>query len=222
LAEGVFKEADREEMREFYFQWYKDFFSMMSEFGCRIGGSNFGIYSFTDYENEDRRKFLLEEAVKAWQKMSFFVQDLGFEYLTFEPMSVPREMGNTVAECKELMDMINCNCGVPMKICLDVGHAPHPSERDPYYWMEGLGADSPFIHLQQTVLNSSNHSPFTREFNETGIIDAERTINTLRKTGLEDALFALEISHREHYDTEFRIIDDLKESVEYWRPYIKE
>jgi hypothetical protein len=31
-----------------------------------------------------------------------------------------------------------------------------------------------------------------------------------------------EIAHREHYDTEFRIIDDLKESVDYWRKWVKD
>jgi len=31
-----------------------------------------------------------------------------------------------------------------------------------------------------------------------------------------------EISHRERYPMEYQVIDDLKESVEYWRKYIKE
>jgi hypothetical protein len=37
-----------------------------------------------------------------------------------------------------------------------------------------------------------------------------------------DALFAFEISHREHWDTEFRIIPDLRESVDYFRPVISD
>ena len=36
------------------------------------------------------------------------------------------------------------------------------------------------------------------------------------------AFFVFEIYHREHYDTDFRIIQDLKESVDYFRPFIKE
>ena len=31
-----------------------------------------------------------------------------------------------------------------------------------------------------------------------------------------------EISHREHYDTEFRIIPDLQESVQYWKKALEE
>ncbi len=209
-----------EQMRRYYLDWFKTFFKDMSELGCRIGGSNFGIYTYLGYNDESRRQFLLEEATKAWQELSFFVQDLGFEYLTFEPMSIPREMGITVQECKDLMAMVNVNCGVPMKICLDVGHAPHPDERDPYFWMAELGADSPLIHLQQTVKNKSNHSPFTDAYNKSGIIEPKRTVETLRKAGLKDAVFMLEISFREHFDTEFNIISDLKASADYWRPYM--
>jgi D-erythrulose 1-phosphate 3-epimerase len=216
-----FTNTDKE-MRAYYMDWFKEFFFMMGQFGCKIGGSNFGIYTYLGYDDESQRKFLLDEAVKSWQELSFFVKELGFEYLTFEPMSIPREMAITVSECKELMDMVNSNCGVPMKICLDVGHAPHPDERDPYFWMEQLGADSPIVHLQQTVLHKSMHAPFTKEFNEGGIIDAKRTIDTLKKAGLKDALFALELSHREHFDTEFKVIEETKESVDYWRPFISE
>lgn len=210
------------EMRRFYVEWFKKFFSMAAALRCKMGGSHFGAMSFADYNDESRRAFIIEQAVKGWQELSFFVEDLGFDCLIFEPMSVPREMGNTVNECRQLMDMVNVNSGVPMKICLDIGHAPHPDERDPYYWMEQLGKDSPMVHLQQTVLNKSNHSPFTRQFNESGIIKPEKTLDALKASGATDALLAFEISHREHYDTEFTVIQDIKESVDYWRPFVAE
>jgi len=47
-------------------------------------------------------------------------------------------------------------------------------------------------------------------------------MQSLEKSGATDALMAFEISHRENFDTEFSIIQDLKESVEYWRPWVKE
>jgi sugar phosphate isomerase/epimerase len=117
---------------------------------------------------------------------------------------------------------VNAHSGVPLKVCLDVGHAPHPSQRDPYPWIEELAAVSPVIHLQQTVLHKSNHAPFTVENNKTGIINREKIMETVKKAGCIDALFAFEISHREHWDTDFRIIQDLKESVDYFRAVIKE
>ena len=178
--------------------------------------------SFADYNDENRRRHIFDEAVSCWQQLSFFAADIGFTSLMFEPMSVPREMGTTVAECREIMDRVNENAGIPMKICLDIGHAPHPNERDPYPWIEALGAFSPMVHLQQTVLNKSNHSPFTKEFNRQGIIHPDQVMKALRNAGADDALLAFEISHREHFDTDFRVIEDLKESVAYWRPYVQD
>jgi sugar phosphate isomerase/epimerase len=126
--------------------------------------------TFDTYDNPDKRKFILDEAVRGWQVLSFYAREKGYECLTFEPMSVPREMANTVGETKELLDRVNAHSGVPLKVCLDIGHAPHPNERDPYLWIEQLAAVSPVIHLQQTVLHKSNHAPFTEEYNKTGII----------------------------------------------------
>jgi len=137
-------------------------------------------------------------------------------------MSIPREMACTIGETNELLDRINANCGVPMKICLDVGHAPHPEERDPYEWIKALANISTMIHIQQTELNKSNHWPFTEKYNDIGIINAEKVVDLVRESGNTDVLFALEISHREHWDTDGLVISDLKESAEHWRRYVKE
>ncbi|GAA0254677.1 sugar phosphate isomerase/epimerase [Muricomes sp. OA1] len=209
-----------EEARKIWLEWFKSYLRIGSELGAKNCGSHFGILTFHDYEDPDRREFIIEEAVKGWQTLSFYAKELGYECLIFEPMSVPREMANTIADTKELMDRVNANCGVPMKVCLDIGHAPDPKERDPYPWIQALAGVSPVIHLQQTVLNKSNHAPFTEENNRTGIIKAEKVMECVKQAGCKDSLFAFEISHREHYDTEFRIIQDLKESVKYWKPYI--
>ena len=210
------------ELRAIWYEWFRKFLKMGAKWGAKNLGSHFGILTFAAYNDVNKREFLIEEAVKGWQKLSFEARELGYECLIFEPMSVAREMANTVGETKELMDRVNANCGVPMRVCLDVGHAPHPSERDPYPWIEQLGAVSPVIHLQQTVLHKSNHAPFTEEFNRGGLITGERVMEAVKKSGCEDSLFAFEISHREHYDTEHRIIPDLQESVRYWREYITE
>ena len=109
-----------------------------------------------------------------------------------------------------------------MKVCLDVGHAPHPDERDPYPWLLALGKDSPVIHLQQTVLGKSMHWPFTQENNAQGYINAEKVIACLEESGCTEALLHFELSHREHWDTDGKVIEDHRASVEYWRRYVKE
>ncbi|MDR1411112.1 MAG: sugar phosphate isomerase/epimerase [Spirochaetaceae bacterium] len=210
------------EARKFWLDWFKRFLDIGAEFGAKNAGAHFGIMTFDTYNDPDKRKFILDQGVKGWQDLSFYAKEKGYECLIFEPMSVPREMANTVEETRQLMDMVNAHSGVPLKVCLDVGHAPHPSQRDPYPWIEQLAADSPVIHLQQTVLHKSNHAPFTAEQNSAGIITREKVMEAAKKGGCTDALFALEIAHREHWDTDFRIIGDLKESVDYFRPLIPE
>lgn len=211
-----------EQARKMWYRWFEKFLEIGSELGARNIGSHFGIMTFHTYEDENKREYILNKAIESWQKLSFRAQELNYSELIFEPMSVPREMGNTIAGARKLMERVNENCGVPMKICLDVGHAPDPSERDPYLWVSALAAQSPVIHLQQTVLNRSNHSPFTDENNRDGIIQREKLMDCVRRSGCTDALFAFEISHREHCDYEGRIIPDLKASVDYFREVIKD
>ncbi len=211
-----------EEARKIWLNWFKDFLDIGAKFGAKNLGSHFGILTFRDYDDLGRREFVIEQGVKGWQELSFYAKELGYESLIFEPMSVPREMANTVAETKTLLDRVNAHCGVPMRVCLDVGHAPHPDERDPYPWIEQLADVSPVIHLQQTVLHKSNHAPFTAEANKDGIIKGEKVMECVKKSGCTDSFFAFEISHREHFDSEFKTIGDLKESVKYWRRFIAE
>lgn len=210
------------EARAIWLDWFKKFYKMGAVLGAKTGGSHFGIMTFNTYESPEKREYILGEGIRGWQELSHTAKELGYDSIIFEPMSVPREMGNTIEESLELMERVNEDCGVPMRICLDVGHAPHPEQRDPYPWLERLGRYSPIVHLQQTVLHKSNHWPFTPEYNEQGIIKAEKVLEALEKGGCEDTILMFEIGHREHWDTDGRVIADTKASVDYWRQYVKE
>jgi hypothetical protein len=135
-------------------------------------------------------------------------------------MSIPREMGYTVAEARELCRRVNEDAAVPFVPCLDVGHAPHPDERDPYLWLKELGRESRIVHLQQTEFGHSRHWPFTDEYNPRGIIGPERVLRTLVESGACDVWLGFEIAHRERYEVEPRVIPDLQESVAHWRRYL--
>ncbi len=209
-----------ERAREFWLEWFKKLLRIGSRLGVRSGGSHFGIMTFDTYGDPAKRRSALSAAVEGWQQLTYEAERLGMSELIFEPMSVPREMANTVEETRELLGLVNEDAGVPLRVCLDVGHAPHPSQRDPYPWIVALAADSPCIHLQQTVLNASRHAPFTAEHNATGIIEPHKVMRAVAQSGATDALFAFEIVHREHWDTDSRVVQDLRESVEYWRPTV--
>jgi sugar phosphate isomerase/epimerase len=207
--------------RALWRKWLGDLLAMGRELGAKSGGSFFGIMTVADHADPARREIRVKEAVEGWQELSFLAKELGYECLIFEPMSVPREMGCTIEEVLSLLERVNARCGVPMRLNLDVGHAAHPSQRDPYEWLARLGSHASVVHLQQTERDRSHHWPFTPEYNAKGIIEPQRVLETLEKAGAGEVLLAFEIGHREHWDTEFRVIEDLKASAEYWRRWVK-
>jgi len=209
-------------VRKVWLDWFKRFAKASREMGAVTTGSHFGILTFADYDDPARRDYIIGEALKNWQELSWYCKDLGMTHLLFEPMSIPREMANTVEDTKELLERLNDGAGIPFKVCLDVGHAPHPSDRDPYRWVRELGSVSPIIHIQQTEKDHSRHWPFTEEYNRIGIIHGEPLLAALEESGAEEAEIVFEISHREAWGTEFRIIQDHVESVQYWRQFIKQ
>jgi len=213
-------------VRDAWFQWFKDFILMSVELGARGAGSHFGIMSVTDLENEKRRKTITESAIELWQKLSEFAYEQGVEFLMFEPMSIPREMACTIDETLNLYNRVNDGATIPIKLCLDVDHgfalSKDPRDIDPYAWLVKLGKLSPVIHIKQSSADKSGHWPFAKDYNQKGIITPEKVLDALEKAGVDDVILLLEVSHRERYPAEGRVLSDLKESVEYWRMYIKE
>jgi hypothetical protein len=213
-------------VRDAWFQWYKDFLYMSASLGVRGAGSHFGILSVTDLENESRKKEVTEIAIGLWKQLSEVAFELGLEFLMFEPMSIPREMACTITETQELYNRVNEGAAVPIKLCLDVDHgfslSPDPRDTDPYAWLEELGKISPVVHIKQSLMDKGGHWPFTSEYNERGKIIPEKVIKSLERSGADDVVLLLEISHRERYPAEGRVVSDLKESVDYWRKYVSE
>ena len=80
---------------------------MGAEFGAKNAGSHFGIMSFDGYDNPEKRRFIIDEAIRGWQELTFYAREKGYQCLIFEPMSVPREMGDTIEETRELLDRVN-------------------------------------------------------------------------------------------------------------------
>jgi sugar phosphate isomerase/epimerase len=205
------------EMRQAWSEWFRRFADLAARLGARSVGSHFGILSYRDVADAGRYRARVDEAVRRWQEVSYYAKEVGLEYVFFETMSIPREMGWTIAEARELYERVNEDAGVPMRLCLDTGHAPHPDERDPYPWLEQLGSYSHLVHLQQTEAGHSRHWPFTPEYNALGIIEAGRVLRTLAASGAEEIWLGFEIAHRERYEVEPLVIPELAASARYWR-----
>lgn len=201
--------------REIWFNWFCDFLKMGQEFGAKSAGSHFGILTTESLPEYDK---YYNMTVEYWYRLAEVAKNMGYEYLFVEPMSVDREFGNTIEKTKTLLSDLD-GAAIPIKLCLDLGHAPHPNCRIYQEWLKKFVGDSPIIHLQQTVMNSSNHSPFTEEFNKTGIIKAEEVLDILNKNN-SNADLILELSFREKHEVEPTVIDGLVQSVEYWKNQI--
>ncbi len=213
--------------RKVWFDWFKRWFEISAKLGARGSGAHFGTISVTDFNDEKRRKFLVKEAISSWRKLARLGAKLGFKFLIFEPMSIPREMACTIDSTKELLEKLNeGDLPIPIRLCLDVDHGDLASsdlrDRDSYTWLRELAHLSPVIHIKQSTKNKNAHWPFTEEYNKMGIISPPRVMEAIEASGAEGVVLLFEFSHRERYPTEYQVIDDLKKSVEYWRKYIKE
>jgi len=225
LMTGTFSRTNhlmfpQEDLRALWLGFFRRFVDLGIALGAHSVGSHFGILSVYDVSHVDRYRRRVDEAVRLWQALSYYARERGLEYLYFEPMSVPREMGYTISQARELYERVNADAGVPVLLCLDVGHAPHPIDRDPYAWLEALGAHAPLVHLQQTETGYSRHWPFTAEYNAQGIVDPQRVLQTLASQGREDVWLGFEILHRERYEQEAQVIPDHVASARYWRQFL--
>lgn len=213
------------EIRHVWFNWFKRFFKISARLGAIGSGGHFGIMSVKDFCDPSRRELVIREGIRLWQKLSRFAAEDGLEYLIFEPMSVPREIAATIEETKELLEQVNKDMAIPMRLCLDVDHgdisSSDPADVDPYAWLQTLGCFSPVVHIKQSLANKGGHRPFTAEYNQEGIITPERVIRAIETSGMDEVTLLFEISHRERYPAEHRVIDDLTESVAYWRRWVK-
>lgn len=208
--------------RRVWLAWFESFARLAARLGAQAMGSHFGIMSVRDWERPRVRQARVAGAVAAWQRLSRLGRELGLDYLLFEPMSVPRENAWTIEETVELWERTNRGAAIPVEVCLDLGHAPHPDQRDPYLWLERVGVHSPVLHLQQTEAGHSRHWPFTPEHNAQGIITAPRVLQALARAGRPEYYLFLEISHRERWPDDTRVLPDLQASVKYWQEAIRE
>jgi len=213
-------------IRRAWIDWLKSFADISCGLGAIGVGSHFGIMTVRDCADPARHRHRVNEAIEAWREIADHCSGLGMEYLLFEPMSVPRENGHTIAATVELLEEVNGDIAIPMKLCLDVDHGDATSgdSRDVDYeaWLRELGAVSPVVHLKQSSSDKSGHWPFTAENNAKGVVRPDKVLRALERSGAERVSLVLEFSFRERFPAEGRIVDDLVESVEYWRPYVKE
>jgi len=211
-------------MRADALDWYEQAVRVAGMFKAEATGGHVAAMSWRDHRDPERRKYLLDCLIEALKYLSGLGKKHGLKMLLWEPMPVAREPPATLEEAKKLIKRVNEGASIPVKYCIDLGHACNPwtdkkEDLDPYAWLRSLGAESPCIHVQQTDGLMDRHWPFTEEYNSKGIIKPDKVLEALKESGSSGNYLFLEIIHPFEY-REDKVLEELEKSVKYWKDFI--
>jgi hypothetical protein len=213
------------DVRRYYVDWFKTFADISAGLGAAGMGTQFAIFTHKDFDDPVRREALIKIAIDCWAEVAEHGRAAGLSYLFWEPMSVGREFGHTIAECQALdRRLAEAGFAIPMKMMVDIDHgdvtSPNPDDIDPYAWAEAFPRQSPIIHVKQSTMNKGGHWPFTAQYNENGRITPEKILEAVRSGGGTDNEICLELSFREREPTDHQVVEAIAESVAFWAPHI--
>ncbi|PAQ06602.1 sugar phosphate isomerase/epimerase family protein [Mesorhizobium temperatum] len=214
------------DVRRYYVDWFKTFADISAELGASGMGTQFAIFTHRDFDDPERRARLFEIALECWREVAEHAKAAGLTYLFWEPMSVGREFGHTIESCWALHNQIEAaGMAIPLKMMVDIDHgdvtSSNPADIDPYAWAEAFPRVSPIIHIKQSSMNKGGHWPFIAAYNKDGRITPEKLLETVRRGGGVDNEICLELSFREREPVDHQVVAMIRESVDYWAPFIE-
>lgn len=197
--------------REAAKRWFQRAIDRAAEMGARAVGGPVGGLSVVDASRLDIRRARYAELLETLAELADYAKGQELEALLIEPTPLPREMPWTVEEAQTLLADLG-ETPIPIRYCLDVGHALYK----PLYgqearlepWLAGLGEGIGLVHLQQTDGLSDSHWGFTRS----GIVSPEGVAGALRVAGLGDVPLVLELFYPFELG-DAQVVADVKESV---------
>lgn len=209
------------DVRAYYVDWFKNFARISADIGASSMGTQFAIFTYRDFNDRARREKLIDIAIDCWGEVAEEAKKAGLKFLFWEPMSVGREFGDTLASCRALQDRFGkAGLALPMKMMVDIDHGDVTSsdsrDYDPFAWAESFPLDSPIIHIKQSSMKKSGHAPFTAPNNEGGRITPATLLPAIRRGGGTDNEICLELSFREREPADSAVVEGLAESVAFW------
>ncbi len=219
-----FGHPDRD-VRRYYVDWFKTFADITADLGGTSVGTQFAIFAYADFDDPKRREVLIQIAIDCWAEVAEHAKSAGLKYVFWEPMSIGREFGETIAACLSLQDRLTAaNMAVPMWMMADIDHgdvtSSNPDDFDPYAWACAVPKVSPIIHIKQSLMDKGGHRPFTAEFNAKGRIHPAPLLEAFAKGGAVDNEICLELSFKEREPNDREVIPQIAESVAFWAPHI--
>ncbi|MDG4874316.1 TIM barrel protein [Mesorhizobium sp. WSM4935] len=213
------------DVRRYYVDWFKTFADITADLGGVSVGTQFAIFTFKDYDDPARRDELIRIAVDCWSEVAEHAKAAGLRYVFWEPMSIGREFGHTIAECLKLQDRLTkAKMAVPMWMMADIDHgdvtSANPDDYDPYAWARAVPKLSPIIHIKQSLLDKGGHRPFTAEFNARGRVHPEPLLKAFAEGGAVNNEICLELSFKEREPNDRQVIPQIAESIAFWARHI--
>jgi D-erythrulose 1-phosphate 3-epimerase len=214
------------EVRAYYVGWFKGMADIAADLDCPAIGTQFGIFTWRDYDDPLRRAELLQIALACWREVADHAQRRGLRWLFWEPMSVGRELGHTLAATAALQEMITAaQLPLPLKPMIDIDHgdvsSADPADVDPFAWATRFATQSPIIHIKQSSMNKGGHWPFTTQHNTDGRITPDKLLAALGTGGSSGNELCLELAFREREPADRSVVAALRESVAYWAPHAR-
>lgn len=211
------------DVRSWYENWFVGFGRIAADLGAPSIGSQFGILSYSDYDDPVIREVRTNAILDGWCRIWEAVEPMGLRFLFWEQMSIGREFGHTIADTQKLMDKIKSR-GIPLRLLYDVDHgdlsSPDSRDTDPQAWLAAIGRECPIIHVKQSSANKGGHWPFVEPYNSNGRIQPGAIVSMLKQLGPEDCEICLELSFREREPDDRQAIALMRESVAYWKPHL--
>ena len=214
------------EVRQYYVQWFKGMADIAGDLGAPAIGTQFGIFTYRDYDDAQRRDELMKIGLDCWREVAEHARARGLTWLFWEPMSVGRELGHTLKDTQSLQDWIDAgDLPIPLKPMVDIDHgdvtSQDPADIDPYAWAQRFATQSPIIHIKQSSMNKGGHWPFTAQYNADGRITPEKLLSAVKAGGGHDNELCLELAFREREPADRSVVAAIRESVAYWAPHAK-
>ena len=219
-----FGHPDRD-VRRYYVDWFKTFADITADLGGTSVGTQFAIFTYQDFDDPVRRETLIRTAIDAWAEVAEHAQKAGLSFVFWEPMSIGREFGETIAQCMALQTRLTAaNLAIPMWMMADIYHgdviSPNPDDHDPYAWARAVPKVSPIIHIKQSLMDKGGHRPFTAAFNARGRIQPAPLLAALAEGGARNNEICLELSFKEREPNDRQVIPQIAESIAFWAPHI--
>lgn len=212
-------------VRRHYIDWFKTFADIIADLGGHSVGTQFAIFTYRDFDDPARREALIGIAIDCWAEVAEHARAAGLSFVFWEPMSVGREFGETIAASLALQARLTATAmAVPMWMMADIDHgdvtSPDPDDFDPYAWARAVPQVSPIIHIKQSLMDKGGHRPFTAAFNARGRIQPAPLLAAFAAGGGHDNEICLELSFKEREPDDREVIAQIAESVAFWAPHV--